>query len=335
MDAASNRISEYIRRGDAHYAVGRYAQALQEYGHGLVLDAYNVMLLAKKANTLLKMGDPGYASIIYQSSLFHAHALDLVDQFVEQEYGAIQEDVVRLFDLLTQKYLVPITLEGVTCLIHDLQEERTEKQRLSTWKKFERKLDKRQFTNLEDFVDLFLKEFGQQYEIHFGSFQCYLSKFRGQCLTIDQLLALIHSRITMKELEQFEHLLRRKVRKKGQTLDRMSGIEFEQYLSTFFASCGYQVTQTPASHDQGADLILTKFGESIVVQAKRQKRPVGTTSIQEVVTAQRVHRTEKARVITSSAFTKPAVTLAQQLGVELWDRKRLLLEIRSSRYSAF
>ncbi len=322
-------IARCIRSGDAFCSMGRYVDALKAYSDGLAIDQKNVTLKAKQANTLLTLGKETEAYFSYCSCLCYGHVIDLVEQFVGQGYGSIHDDTVRLFDLLTCKYNIPITQDGLRLVVRKMQEERDESLRLSTWKKFEEKLDRTQFASVADIVDVFLKTFGERYFIHFFSFYCYLTRFKDPLLSTDRLIDIIDNRIKMRELEQFERLLKQRVRKKGTTLDRMSGVEFERYLATFFTSRGYKVELTKASHDQGTDLVLRKFGESIAVQAKRQKRPIGTTSIQEVVTAQRVHRTEKARVVTSSSFTKPAITLAQQLGVELWDRKRLLTEIRT------
>jgi restriction system protein len=116
-------------------------------------------------------------------------------------------------------------------------------------------------------------------------------------------------------------------------LDRMTGIQFEEYLIMFFEACGYQATKTPSSHDQGADIILKLLGESIAVQAKRQKNPVGNKAVQEVFAAKKYYLAHKAMVITTCTFTKSAIDLANRLGVDLWDRKKLLDEIRKHEFS--
>ncbi len=52
-------------------------------------------------------------------------------------------------------------------------------------------------------------------------------------------------------------------------IDEMTGIEFEVYLYHKFRKQGYKVKLTPVSGDYGADLVLKKKREKIVVQAKR------------------------------------------------------------------
>lgn len=190
--------------------------------------------------------------------------------------------------------------------------------------------------SIEEEVDVFLQEFGEQYYKHFMSLCCYLWKYNTSSLTMGRLIDLINQRKKMIELEQFERLVKAGVRKKGESLDLMTGIQFENYLATFFECCGYEVTKTKHSHDRGTDLILKRFGETIVVQAKRWKQKnVGTRAIQEVVTAQKLHHTKQALVVTTSRFTKQAVEMAKELRVELWDRERVLDEIHNTRFNTF
>jgi restriction system protein len=75
--------------------------------------------------------------------------------------------------------------------------------------------------------------------------------------------------------------------------------------------------------------------EKIVIQLKRQKNKVGVSAIQQVYTAKKLNRAQEALVITTSDFTEPAKKMAKQLGVELWNRQRLLKELNASTYIYF
>lgn len=103
-------------------------------------------------------------------------------------------------------------------------------------------------------------------------------------------------------------------------VDQLSGRAFEQYLTVQFRRLGYQVSTTEASHDYGADLILKKRGETIVVQAKRYDRNIGISAVQEVVGAVAYYEADRAMVVTNRYFTKSAYNLAKQNDVELWTR---------------
>ena len=106
-------------------------------------------------------------------------------------------------------------------------------------------------------------------------------------------------------------------------IDRMSGAAFERYLSQQFRRMGYRVRFTEASHDYGADLVLKKRGEKIVVQAKRYDKNVGLAAVQEVVGSVAYYEADRAMVVTNSGFTKSARYLARQNEVELWDREEI------------
>ncbi len=107
-------------------------------------------------------------------------------------------------------------------------------------------------------------------------------------------------------------------------IDVMYGEEFEEYLKYHFEKLGYKAKTTPRSNDYGADLILTKDGDKIVVQAKRWNDPVGNTAVQEVVAAKAYYKANRAMVVTNSYFTSNARNLASVNNVELWDRGNIV-----------
>lgn len=110
-------------------------------------------------------------------------------------------------------------------------------------------------------------------------------------------------------------------------IDRFSGETFERYLRIIFQSKGYLVKMTKKSHDYGADLIISKNGEKIVVQAKRYRNKVGIKAIQEAVASVKFYSCNRAMVVTNSYYTKSAFELARANQVELWNRKRLIEEL--------
>lgn len=118
--------------------------------------------------------------------------------------------------------------------------------------------------------------------------------------------------------------MRRRVLQTGMaTVDRMSGIEFESFLKSHFEALGYHVATTPKTGDYGADLVLARGREKIVLQAKRYAGKIGIAAIQQIVAAKSYYGAGKAIVVTNSYFTKNAAELARKNGVELWDRNKL------------
>lgn len=107
-------------------------------------------------------------------------------------------------------------------------------------------------------------------------------------------------------------------------VDEMSGITFENYLKSLLKMQGFAVQMTPAAGDYGADLILTKNNEKIVVQAKRYKKKVGVRAVQEIVSAKGHYQASACWVITNNYYTQQAVNLAKSNQVRLIDRDELI-----------
>lgn len=114
-------------------------------------------------------------------------------------------------------------------------------------------------------------------------------------------------------------------------IDKMTGIEFEEFLKAHFEEIGYKAKMTPTTNDYGADLILNKDGEKIVVQAKRWNDKVGNTAVQEIVSAKGYYKADRAMVITNSYYTNNAYELAKANNVELWDRNNLIKNLNVPR----
>ena len=107
------------------------------------------------------------------------------------------------------------------------------------------------------------------------------------------------------------------------TIDEMGGIEFEDFLRHLFEKMGYDVVLTPASGDQGADLVISKFGEKTVVQAKRYAEKIPNDAVQEITAAIKHYRATYGMVVTSNDFQPSAIELANSNGIELVNREKL------------
>jgi len=106
--------------------------------------------------------------------------------------------------------------------------------------------------------------------------------------------------------------------------DKMSGEEFEKFLLVHFQKLGYKGDTTSKTNDYGADLVLTKDGEKIVVQAKRWSSRVGIEAVQQIIGAKAYYKADSCIVATNNYFTPNAINLASSSLVDLWDRSKLL-----------
>ncbi len=126
------------------------------------------------------------------------------------------------------------------------------------------------------------------------------------------------------ELENFEKRLAEENEQiRIEDVDLLNGYEFEGFLKNLFVKMGYQVEQTRLSGDQGADLVVVKFGEKIVIQAKCYSGKVGNYAVQEIFASMNLYKAQKGMVVTNSYFTPAAFELAEANNVELVDRDGL------------
>lgn len=109
--------------------------------------------------------------------------------------------------------------------------------------------------------------------------------------------------------------------------DHMSGEEFENWLAILFRAAGWRVRHTATTGDFGADLIMSRGDEALVVQAKRQRRPVGVAAVQQAASARLHYGAAAAMVVTNTTFTPAALELAGTTGVTLWDREDIAREL--------
>jgi restriction endonuclease Mrr len=99
----------------------------------------------------------------------------------------------------------------------------------------------------------------------------------------------------------------------------LSGIEFETCIARILRDNGFDITATPTTGDQGADLIASKDGRKIIIQTKRYSGTVGNRAVQEVVGAVKFYGGTEGWVITNSTFTPSARALAQKNSIRLID----------------
>lgn len=108
-------------------------------------------------------------------------------------------------------------------------------------------------------------------------------------------------------------------------IDKMSGHEFELYLTNLFERLGYKVHHSGRhNNDYGCDVIIEKDGKRTAIQAKRRSHSVGEPAIQEIYSSLNVYNCQQAVVLTNGFFTNQAQFLARRNNVMLWDRNKLI-----------
>ena len=109
-----------------------------------------------------------------------------------------------------------------------------------------------------------------------------------------------------------------------QKFTRLSGSDFENLLYRLFEKMGYLVERIGHTGDQGGDLIASRGGERILIQAKCYKDwSTGNAAVQQVVGAMQHYNCNGTMVVTTSHFTAEAITLAKDNRTELVSKEHL------------
>lgn len=107
------------------------------------------------------------------------------------------------------------------------------------------------------------------------------------------------------------------------------GDDFELLVVRLYNAMGYESKRIGGHGDQGGDVLASRGGENILIQAKFYSGSVGNAAVQQAVGARQYYGCSKAIVVTTSTFTAEAVALAKANSVELIDGsvlKQKLLE---------
>ena len=100
-------------------------------------------------------------------------------------------------------------------------------------------------------------------------------------------------------------------------------LEFEHRCAAILRSLGWDANVSGGSGDQGADVIATANGRTLVVQCKLWSKPIGNKAVQEAAAARSYYRASIAAVVGTAPFTEAARELADATDVMLLDEAGL------------
>lgn len=107
------------------------------------------------------------------------------------------------------------------------------------------------------------------------------------------------------------------IRTKADFWRNLSGLQFESEIARLFLHARYQVAQTPATGDEGIDLVLRKAGKTIVVQCKAHHQPVGPSVVRELYGAMIHARADEAILVSLDRFTRGVFDFAKGKPIQL------------------
>lgn len=108
-------------------------------------------------------------------------------------------------------------------------------------------------------------------------------------------------------------------------MKRLTWQEFEQACAVLFERRGYRASLTDEGADDGVDIRLSKDGRSEIVQCKHYPEgQVGAPQVRELLGAREDFGAERAYLLTSGSFTRPAHDLAERnRDLVLWDGHKI------------
>ena len=113
--------------------------------------------------------------------------------------------------------------------------------------------------------------------------------------------------------------------------DDMDGWKFEEYVGELLVRDGYiHVEVTRGSGDQGVDVLAERDGVSYAIQCKHYQAKISNKAVQEAYAGAEFYGCDVPVVVTNSYFTPSAEELADEIGVELWDREELNRMVKKS-----
>lgn len=108
--------------------------------------------------------------------------------------------------------------------------------------------------------------------------------------------------------------------------------EFEMLVGEWFRRQGYAVTETGGVADGGVDLILTKAGETYLVQCKQWKAyKVGVNIVRELLGVMVSQGAAGGYLVTSGVFTNEARRFAEASNIALIDGEKLAYLMNETR----
>jgi HJR/Mrr/RecB family endonuclease len=104
--------------------------------------------------------------------------------------------------------------------------------------------------------------------------------------------------------------------------ENISPFDFEYFVARLLQEMGYTTEVTKKTGDYGIDIIAKKGKMIVAVQCKRhnEKNLIGNVLIQQLLGSMQFINASHCIFITTSSFTKNAITQSQNSPIELWDK---------------
>ncbi|MFY9299920.1 MAG: restriction endonuclease [Candidatus Nitrosotenuis sp.] len=252
---------------------------------------------------------------------------------VEQIVSELDDDIALILRNFVIKYgPTPVGTEYIK-LVKILKLKKLDVESLPIWhvlnylkqetdfEKFVKKMNSDKQQKIDEMIMSFLEIYGEEYRSYLHQLERLVREKGFATSNLDQQIFEVKEHL---ELERFQNgLIVGENTFTVEDCDHMSGLQFEKLLALLFKKMGYTVQLTKGSGDQGADLIIEKWGERQVVQCKNSHGKISNKAVQEIGTAIKHYGADGGMVITNNLFQESAKDLAKSNGIKLIDRTKL------------
>jgi hypothetical protein len=154
-----------------------------------------------------------------------------------------------------------------------------------------------------------------------GAISLQLSRITSDLCSVEKYRCHVGELLAEKQYRESQKYRRQQLLHKDWRALR--GVPFEEFLQEVFTELQYTVKRTPTTGDHGADLILSKDGHEIVIQAKGYDGSVGNDAVRDAYAGMGYHKCGACAVVTNSLFTSRAKDAANRLRCVLIDKNSL------------
>lgn len=119
--------------------------------------------------------------------------------------------------------------------------------------------------------------------------------------------------LTKQQIKKFKRL------RELEQMQRMTPIEFEQFVGWLYQERGYRVSMTVRSGDEGIDLVLLRWRKKVIVQCKRYSRTVGQPTVRDLYGSMFHAGARAAHLVTTGKFSRQAEAWAAGKPIVLID----------------
>ncbi len=138
------------------------------------------------------------------------------------------------------------------------------------------------------------------------------------------LRTTLHRDLRYRNYQNYQDALLAFKRKQRDFWFNLSPFEFERKIASLYSRHGYRTTVTPASGDEGIDIVMYSGAEKIIVQCKRHGSPIGPAVVRELYGALAASNAQSAILVCTGGFTRGVYEFARDKPIILLDLDRIL-----------